>query len=302
MDVIFNGIYGSNLYGLATPTSDVDYKGVYAPKKRDIVFNEYQDSIEKQTKEVDETFYAVTKFIKILSKNDMVSTDMLFTPVNMTLQSSPLWNQLQSHRQDIICKNMKGLVGYIKTQASKYGHKVQRYNEMTEFLQMIKDSWYCNQLIKNTTLPELINRSGFKYISFVPKHSNFEEHIDICGSKYQTNAQVHYIEKCLEQKLSKYGTRTKTSSMKNGDWKSLSHSVRLLYQMDELIETRDLIFPLVKAPDIMKVKLGQQSLEEVADMIEGMFEDVMDKLHKSDLPEYNNMENLRNAVLNYYGI
>jgi len=29
MNTIFNGVFGSHLYGLNTPTSDKDYKGVF---------------------------------------------------------------------------------------------------------------------------------------------------------------------------------------------------------------------------------------------------------------------------------
>lgn len=302
LDVIFNGIYGSNLYGLSTPTSDMDYKGVYAPSLKDLMFKEYKDSIDRQTQEVDETFYAVTKFLKILEKSDTVSMDMLFTPEQFTLQTSPLWEKFREYRQDVFCKRARGLIGYIKTQASKYGRKVQRFEEMSEFLSLIKTSGYVNQLISNTTLVDLVKRGTWKYIVFTPAHGDIRECIDICGSKYQTDAQVGYMLKGLETKVSQYGERTKKGSLQHGDWKSLSHSYRVLVQMEEWIEKRDLIFPLVRADEILAVKTGQVEQSKVIVMIDEGYDKVMEMLDKSDLPEYNDMSRMRDAVCNFYGV
>ena len=300
LNVVFNGVYGSHLYGLSTPSSDLDYKGVYAPEVKDLVFNTYKDSIDRQTPEVDETFYAVTKFLKILGKCDTVSMDMLFTPEHFTLETSPLWEEFREYRQDVFCKRARGLIGYIRTQATKYGHKVQRFDEMTEFLSLINKSGYENQLIANTTLVDIVKTNCWKYIKFTPAKGDVRECIDICGSKYQTDAQVWYMKQGLTTKVAQYGERTKKGSLQHGDWKSLSHSLRVLIQMEEWIETRELVFPLVRADEILAVKTGQIAQSKVIGMIDEGYDRVMEMLDKSDLPEYNDMSRMQDAVMNYY--
>lgn len=301
-NVIYNGLYGSHLYGLDTPVSDLDYKGVYAPSMTDLVFNTYKDSMEHQTDEVDETYYAVTKFLRILEKNDTVSTDMLFSNKEAAIEASPLWWELRSYREDLLCKNMRGLFGYIKTQSSKYGHKVQRYEEIKEFLSLIEWAYNGSQLISDTDIVSFIANKNFKYISFTPKHKDICANIDVCGSKYQTNAQVQYMVKGLQTKLNRYGDRTKKGSLQHGDWKSLSHSLRVLIQMQELIETRDLIFPLVRKEEILAVKMGQVEQSKVMGLIDENYDIVTEMMNKSDLPEHNDMTRMKEAVLDYYGV
>lgn len=298
LDVIFNGVFGSHLYGLSTPTSDRDYKGVYFPTTQDLIFNEYKDSIENQTKEVDTTLYALPKFVKILGKCDTVSMDMLHTPIEFTEKSSTLWEGLRALRGDIYCKSMRGTLGYIRTQASKYGHKVDRYEEMTELLGLI-ETLKDDVKIETTTLPEIVSRAGFKYIQYTPVHLDIKANIDVCGSRYQLSSDVGYLKKGLLTKIEKYGKRTIQGSLSGGDWKSISHSYRVLIQLNEIIQTRDLVFPLVRAPEIMAIKLGQLKQDAVICMISELYDSTVEALEGSDLPEYNNTSRMKDLIMNH---
>lgn len=297
-NVIFNGTFGSHLYGLSTPNSDIDQKGVYIPDMRSLVFNKYKDSIERQSIELDTTFYAITKFTRILSKCDTVSFDMLHTPKEFTIVSSPLWLKMRSYRSDLYCKNMRGILGYIRTQAMKYSHKVDRFVEMKELLSLISKVKSSDKLA-DTILPEIVKTAGFKFINLTPKKGDVLGNIDVCGSRYQLNAQVTYLEDGLKAKIARYGERTLKGSLSGGDFKSLSHAFRVLLQLDELIETRDLIFPLVKAPEILKVKLGELTQDTVMKMINDLYDVVTVKLENSDLPDESNIKNIEDCILNH---
>lgn len=297
LNIIFNGVFGSALYGLSTPSSDEDYKGGYMPTEKELIFNKYKDSIEIQTDEVDYGFYAATKFVKILSKCDTVSNDMIHTPQEFTLTSTPLWEKIRSHRSDLYCKSARGLLGYIRTQALKYSHKQERFKEMKELLGLILGT-NLDVKIKDTTLPEIIQRSGFKFIKHVPAKGDVSGNIDVCGSRYQLNSAVGYLTQGVEQKLSRYGERTKEGDKKGGDFKSMSHSYRVLIQMKEMIETRDIIFPLVKAPEIMKVKLGEIPTEDVMAKLDDVYHEVVALLEQSDLPEDADVTNIENVIMN----
>lgn len=300
LNVIFNGVFGSGLYGLSTPTSDEDFKGIYLPTKKQLVFNDYKDSIEKQTEEIDTTYYAVTKFIKILEKCDTVSMDMIHTPEQFTIETSTLWGKIQSLRGSIYCKNMRGILGYIRTQSSKYGHKVDRYNEMFSLMDML---YYLDDdgKVEDTTLPEMVRGSEFKYIKYTPSKGDVRANIDVCGSRYQINANVSYLREGLTAKINRYGKRTKKGSLQHGDWKSLSHAYRVLLQLEEIIDTRDLIFPLAYAPEIMKIKLGNLTQECVMSMINDKFEEVTSKLEGSDLPEYSDVSGIKDLLMEEVG-
>lgn len=43
MKIIMETVFGSHLYGLNTPTSDKDYKGIFLPHPRDILLGKAQE-------------------------------------------------------------------------------------------------------------------------------------------------------------------------------------------------------------------------------------------------------------------
>lgn len=298
--IIFNGVFGSKLYGLDHAGSDEDFKGVYMPEKRNIIFNTYKDTIEKQTKEVDTTFFAVTKFIRCLEKCDTNTIDMINVPASKTLVTSSLWGALREQRHSVYCKNMRGLLGYIRTQSAKYNHKVYRYKEMLELARVLSCMKQDNKIF-DTNLVELIEKSNFKYIKFTRDDGKgVQANVDICGKRFTINATIGYISTALSATIAKYGERTQKGSLQGGDWKSLSHAYRVLVQLDEIIDTREVIFPLSKREEIMKVKMGELSQIEVLNLIDEMYDKVTNKLEKSDLPEYNDLTEMKNIVMNYY--
>jgi predicted nucleotidyltransferase len=288
MKVIFNGVYGSRLYGLETPTSDWDYKGIYLPTKRDIVFNTYKESIEQHTNTLDTTLYAATKFVKILSKCDTVSFDMIHTPEQFTLETSLLWESMQEVRSDFYCKNMRGILGYIRTQASKYGHKVDRLKAMEEVL---------HQLVRGVPLSKVHNN---KYVKLVPERNDVKETLDVCGSRYQTAMPRDLVIDSLNARINRYGERTKKGSLAGGDWKAMSHAFRVLLQLEEIVETRDLVFPLVRADEILKMKLGEHSQADCVAIIDEAYDRVVAKLEASDLPEHARPGRLEELIYNEY--
>lgn len=299
MNTIFNGVFGSHLYGLNTPTSDKDYKGVFMPTLEQSVFNDYKQTVESQTKDIDTSMYSINKFVNILAKSDTVSFDMLHTPEQFILIGSDLWQDFYKNRENLYCKNMRGILSYVKTMASKYGHKVKRYEEMVELLSWVN---YLQEddKISETNLPELVIDLGFKYITFTPHSDSYIANIDVCGSRHQITSSVGHFSEALKAKIKRYGTRTKTGSEQEGDWKSLSHSVRVLIQLEEIIDTRDLVFPLVKAKDIMQIKLGLVPQDDVVSLIDDTYSRVIDKLESSDLPENNDISVFKDLVMERY--
>lgn len=49
MKTIVEMVFGSHLYGLETPTSDKDYKGIYLPHPREILLGTAKKSIDTST-------------------------------------------------------------------------------------------------------------------------------------------------------------------------------------------------------------------------------------------------------------
>lgn len=311
-ELVFVGVYGSHLYGLHRNGSDVDVKGVYLPTLSAVVFGQHKETIERQSGEFDSTFYSVQKLISCLARADIVTMDMIHTDVEHTIQASSLWFKLRKLRSNIYTKDMRGILGYIKTQTAKYGHKVGRVEELRRFRSIIVDVMNkidperVGMIINETDLHHIVQHEDFKFIQYVsPSFTEvtqqpIQEAIEICGKKYQTSAQISYMLDGIDRMLGQYGSRVETAIKSGGDWKALSHSLRGIIQLEEIIETGDLKFPLKRAPEIMKVKLGEISADVAAGLVTEGCDRVTEKLEKSGFPEKPNMEPMMDVIMDHY--
>ncbi len=89
MNLLYEVVHGSHLYGTNTSDSDVDIKGVYAPYSYDVLCGEEPalNVISKANKRINEKsdkntierkYYSLAKFYHLLSKGDIGCTEMLF--------------------------------------------------------------------------------------------------------------------------------------------------------------------------------------------------------------------------------
>ena len=78
-------VFGSHLYGLSTPNSDTDYKGIYLPELSELLLGTYKPYINLDTNkngkndsdDVDEEYIALPTFIQLACKGETIAMDML---------------------------------------------------------------------------------------------------------------------------------------------------------------------------------------------------------------------------------
>lgn len=299
-DVLYAGVHGSVLYGLDTPTSDVDVKVIYMPSKLDLLKGQAIKTHNKKCPEhdIEVELKSLPSFLKSLSVADTNCFDILHTPAQYILECKPMWNHLQTFRQDIYAKNMKGVIGYIKTHAKKYTNKIERFDEMRELLEQLSPYNY-EVPIKN--LPLMKMTEGKKYIKVVTKVSDHvQPFLEICGKKYDLGWSVSRIRSTLNSEIDRYGSRTLDGSSKGMDSKSLSHALRVLCQTKEVIQDRTITFPLKERDLVFRVKSNQMGIEEVLNTIDTYFDEVETTLAVSDLPDEVNMSRFYEELEGYY--
>jgi len=128
--------FGSHIYGTNTPESDTDYKAIYLPSGDDIVMQRVKGSKNNNTKkderakntadDIDIEIFSLDKYIKLLLEGQTVAIDMLFTPEEFILQTSPEWKHIQDNKDKFLHSGILSFVGYCRTQANKYGIKGSR--------------------------------------------------------------------------------------------------------------------------------------------------------------------------------
>ncbi|GAB4398045.1 MAG: hypothetical protein OHK0053_15840 [Microscillaceae bacterium] len=92
--LIFETISGSRAYGLATPQSDTDIRGVFiAPPE---VFYGFSPTLQVNDERQNTVYYELKKFMELLGQNNPTMLELLYMPEECIIKAHPLFAQIQS--------------------------------------------------------------------------------------------------------------------------------------------------------------------------------------------------------------
>lgn len=117
MNLIFKAVVGSQAYGTAIPTSDIDLKGVFLESTDHLLGFGYREQIEVGK---DETYYELRRFLQLLQSANPTVLELLYSPEDCILFKHPVYNILLDHRDKFLttqCANSFG--GYAIAQIKK---------------------------------------------------------------------------------------------------------------------------------------------------------------------------------------
>lgn len=282
-------VFGSNLYGTATETSDTDYIGIFLPTPEEILLGRIPKTADTTPKddtrknlpgELDCTYYSLHHFLRLATQGQTVAIDMLFAPdshITKTEEFGWVWDAIREHRDKFLSRKMNAFVGYARGQASKFSLKGERLNNLKDFAYALGKSHPDARLDEAWEfLPkddERVNPNGIR-------------ELQIGGKWFGENTNAVSVRGVIHQLIEKYGNRAKTSADAGGlDWKALSHAVRVSKELMELLNTGGLVFPLKDAPLLLDIKQGKLPIEEVRDILDGDLAIVEELSSKSLLPD-----------------
>lgn len=289
--IIVKMVFGSHLYGTNTPSSDVDYKGVFLPTKNQVLLgkipksyldNTKRDKFAKNTShDVDIEMYSLHYFIKLACEGQTVALDMLHAPEQAIITSSPIWDSIVQYRSLFYTKNLKAFIGYARRQASKYGIKGSRLQVTERLLELLQEFNDDDQM---KDLWHLLPMTEHCYMSVNP--SGIQEY-QICGKKFPCTAKVGYVANIMGRFYRQYGARAQQAKNNEGiDWKAVSHALRAAFQVKQLLTEQTITFPLREAPYLTQVKRGELDYTtEVAPRFEQLMEEVEELSKQSNLPD-----------------
>lgn len=295
--------FGSHLYGTDTPNSDLDIKGVYIPKARDIILQRIQPVIsysrrkahgQKNTPgDIDYEFYSPQKFLDLLSEGHIAALDMLFAPTFAML--SPLkeeWLHMKALASKLLTKQSTSFVRYCRQQANKYGIKGSRVAAARVALEFLTDAEnnYGSAAPLSAVADELQTLStGNEFLSInegAEIQGNLNGYFSICGKKALFNCSIKSARTIASHLVDEYGKRALSAHRNEGiDWKALSHAVRVGRQAIEFFTTHHITFPRPEAKHLLDIKQGRLSFQQVSEEIEQLFLDVEREAASSSLPD-----------------
>ena len=156
--ILFEVISGSKSFGLNTPTSDTDIKGVYYLPKEQFYGLSYIPQISNETN--DEVYYEIGRFIELLLKNNPNILEILATPTDCILYKHPLMDRLKL--EDFLSKLCKdSFAGYAMTQIKKArGLKKKIVNPMEKERKSLLDFCYVLQGYNSVVLSQWLETKG----------------------------------------------------------------------------------------------------------------------------------------------
>ncbi len=105
--ILLECISGSKAYGLDTPSSDTDIKGVFILPEKEFYTSNYIPQISNSSNDI--VYYELGRYLELLALNNPNILELLNTPKNCILQKHPLLDEIDT--QYIISKLCKNTFG-----------------------------------------------------------------------------------------------------------------------------------------------------------------------------------------------
>jgi hypothetical protein len=329
-DKDYKGVFLPNLHDLILGKAPKHYTSSTGS------FNERNSSDD-----IDETYYSLHYFLELAAKGDTNAIDILFAYTNKdaVIETSPIWDEIIENIDKILTKNVKAYLGYCKSQAQKYsikGDKLKNYNAFKSFCEK-----YLNEKDANGAPLPLLEALEFEYNTHeypklisncIPEPGaernkiafgetakfnfgdhcyfetalNKESYLVISDVKFQLNDSIKSALKKVNSVIDSYGKRADAAANDNGvDWKAISHCVRVLLQVEQLLSENKITFPLINANFVKAIKYNtiDMTYEEIMKWIENHIMHIDEVLlPKSTLREKADYKWIEKFILKCYGI
>lgn len=307
---------GSNLYGTAIPgKSDEDFIGIYLSTPEELlglVHSEIIDDsvISKQengrnaSDAVDCKYYELRKFCNLALNANPTILEMLFANEENTIILDEYGKELVNNKNLFLSTKIKtSFLGYAFSQMRKSEVKSKYLRELVDGrLAIIK---YLKQY------PTHYNKTSYEFIGankVVAEPFNgvfkldefFPNYISIGDMRFN-NSTLKSIIKKLNERINKATSRA-DGMLKNGlDFKFISHTLRLLFEGEELLRTGNITFPLKDSSLLLDVKKEKYTPLEVMDMIGDLEEkrEIWSQI-KTPLPIKPQFDKVNKLVYNIY--
>jgi len=324
---------GSNLYGLETPESDVDYGGVFVepiefvlPTTRQILspfyrhesLNEIDLSIKdkkdngRNSKDaIDRKFYSLKKFVKLAAENNPNIIEMLFVnPENIIYCNK--WGKLLLDNRNLFLHEglVERFIGYAISQEKKMYVKSNNYEAFKKFITFIEYQIETKNCFHNDKLVSLrLQLDSEKIGKFGQKQhedKRFEDIYFIGDLSMGANIQIKTALDNIKNRFSKASGYRKQLVFERGyDYKFGSHVIRLLVEGIEMLKTGDLKFPLKQKDIIMRCKTGNMPIEELQEHISKLKKEFREIQNSGNhvlpkKPNYNKLEELLYEIQEEY--
>lgn len=312
--LLYLAAHGSRLFGTHGPASDHDFRGMYRPDLKSALAGRVKDTLSFEVDEAEVVLWSFQQWSEMLAGGDTNAIDVYFAfthPEGVVLETA----ELRRFREtcpiaQIVPRSLKGMRGFARGQAIKYGAKghhyhiaktvlegANRYASATEEVK-VREFWTEFGVTPEAKglLASFPDRLGLS------KAPDGFDVLMVLDKLFHLEAPLSLMQGSLEGVVAAYGQRAIVAGLQGADWKALSHSLRVLDEVVDLHATGELRFPLANAELYRRVKQGELEYPVVLGMIEEREVLASEAERRSVLLEKPNRELLEQALLEVYGL
>lgn len=320
--LLFECISGSKAYGLDTPTSDTDIKGVFFLSKEQFYGLDHVEQVSNETN--DEVFYELGRFVELLIKNNPNILELLATPDDCILYKHPIMNRLHINLfLSKLCKET--FAGYAVTQIKKArGYKKKIVNPVEKERRSVLDFCFILQGYSSVPLKQWLAENNYVqercgltsiphskgvYALFYDESGTFH-YKGVTSSELANDVSLSSIPKGEKEKAYLYFNLEGYSSYckeyreywewvelrnedrylgnighgKGYDAKNMMHTIRLLQVAYEILSEGQLKVKRPNREALLQIKSGMFEYEQLLQMAEGLMSDIETAYTQSALP------------------
>lgn len=321
--ILFEVISGSKSFGLDTPTSDTDIKGVFYLPKEQFFGLHYIPQISNETNDI--VYYELGRFVELLLKNNPNILEILASPEDCILYKHPIMAQLRL--EDFLSKLCKDtFAGYAMTQIKKarglqkkivnpmekerkslldFCFVLQGYNSI-ELKQWLKLNNYSQEHCGLINIPhsrgmyalfyDLYQELGYRGIVKNEKSNEVSLSSIPKGEKelaYVFCNQDAYSQYCKDyaaywdwiEKRNEERYTTNQQHGKNYDSKNMMHTIRLLQSALQIAQTGNLTIRVPNREFLLSIKAGKLEYDQLMQWATTLIESIEKEFPLANLPE-----------------
>ena len=337
LDIIYESVTGSHLYGTNTPESDMDYTGVFIADEKyyfgldkieevDMSLVSKRVDGKNDADAVDRKFYELRQFVRLALNNNPNIVELLFPPNgvseagSLVTQTSPAIQLLQSNAHLFLSKEKiyKGFLAYAVSQQKKMSLKPDNYRMVKDARQhfQVAHDKFGKDAFDNLHVYHMLN-SGVD-LKNLEHYDGKETHIiglpvdaikytrgmgyegiSIGGLTFPSGWKLTKVVTVLDKRLLDASYRLEKFKDYGYDLKFGSHLIRLLFEGRSLLVSGILEFPLVKPEReiVLDVKLGKYSLKELQELAADLIADLAGSFESSAMPIHGDYNAINKLVM-----
>ena len=286
-ELVYCVIVGSRLYGVETESSDYDIRFVFKPytnipKGNNLFKFSQSDNIEEKVEfrgmKCEIKGWALqTWLLKHLHAGNTEGVDCLFSYFQQKQENILYCDS----RMKMIFENYEKLFYPLKTdsfkgmanqQALKYGIKANRLQDLLKIQEVVKNANPDDRLEQYFDM--ILQESYHSEYCFEMKDRvrNDIRVLKLADKEHHSSIYISEFQRRLSETISGMSNRVKENvELGRQDWKSLSHAIRVLDEIQEVLQTGRISFPVKRIDYIRSIKQGEVDYVNVKEEIERMF-------------------------------